>query len=79
VLRLDDAGDCLLLHFDCPWRLVATGGCLPLGMGYARRRGAQRDAGADDCFVREAGGVREGLVSDRSGIIAEGDTYWLAV
>jgi hypothetical protein len=48
-------------------------------MGYARRRGAQRDAGADDCFVMEVDGAREGLVSDRSGIIAEGDTYYLAV
>jgi hypothetical protein len=35
--------------------------------------------GADECCVTDAGGAREDLVSDRFGLGAEVDTYWLAV
>ena len=52
---------------------IASVGC------YAIRRGAERDAGADECFVTEVGGARSGLVSDQCRFTGEGDSYWLAV
>ena len=44
----------------------------------AGRRGAQRDAGADEPFVTGGGGARVHLVSDHSGFTQEVDTYGLA-
>ena len=41
---------------------------------YARRRGAQRNAGADECFVTEVCGARARLVLGRSGLTTEMDT-----
>ncbi|RFU44068.1 hypothetical protein D0B32_29610 [Paraburkholderia sp. DHOC27] len=46
---------------------------------YAQRRGAQRDAGADDCLVTSESGARDHLVSDQCRESGEGDTYELAV
>ena len=51
-----------------------------LGRGCcALRRGAQRDAGADESFVTNGGGARAGLVLGRFRLMAEMDTYELAV
>ena len=49
------------------------------GSGYAGRRGAKRNAGADECFVTYANCAKDGLVSAHSGFAPEGDAYKLAV
>ncbi|MGA7778540.1 MAG: hypothetical protein WCA85_12650 [Paraburkholderia sp.] len=51
----------------------------PTGLGYTRRRGAQRNAGTDDCLATNVGGARAGLVSDQCRFTGEADTYKLAV
>jgi hypothetical protein len=48
-------------------------------MGYTQRRGAQRNAGTDECFVTDVGSARDHLVSDHSASTTVGDTYKLAV
>ena len=49
------------------------------GGGYAPRRGAKRNAGADDGCVTNVHSARARLVSDHSGFTKEKDTYGLAV
>jgi hypothetical protein len=46
---------------------------------YARRRGAQRDAGTDECLVTNPGNARAGLVSDHSRWMTGMAHYGLAV
>jgi hypothetical protein len=52
---------------------------LTAGRRYTQRRGAKRDAGADECFFTNGNGARDDLVLGPSRWITETAHYRLAV